>query len=250
MKVWDTCNGQAQMRLLRGTLYRLVEDQEQVATLGYVDTLDEQALLEELLDDTKPPYPTEIPGSLHYLLKTPFRYPPLKWGSRFGSRSEPSIFYGGCSVDVTLAEVAYYRFVFWDSMESAPTNKVLKSQHTMFCVEYRTEKGISLHQPPFDDWQADLTNKTEYAFCQSLGSDMRAAGVQAFEYCSARDVKKRTCVGLFSPEPFTSPAPTQQIKWLCECDGEVIRFKSTTSSEVITFYVADFLMDGRLPIPA
>ena len=106
--VWDACNGAQQIGSLKGTLYRLVESQEQVATLGYVDTLDEQALLEEMLESTKPVYREGL-MTYHYLLSTPFRYPPLKWGSRFGAVHEPSIFYGGSTVDVTLAESAYYR---------------------------------------------------------------------------------------------------------------------------------------------
>jgi hypothetical protein len=46
-------------------LYRLVENQEQVATLGYVDTLEEQAVLEELLETSKPDYPDTYPNTLH-----------------------------------------------------------------------------------------------------------------------------------------------------------------------------------------
>ena len=100
--------------------------QEQIATLGYVDTLAEQALLEQMLDDVKPPYRADTDG-LHYLLKTPFRYPPLKWGSRFGRIHEPGIFYGGCSTEATLAEAAYYRFVFWYSMDGEPVKETIST---------------------------------------------------------------------------------------------------------------------------
>jgi hypothetical protein len=53
----------------------MVESQEQIATRGYVDTLAEQSVLEELLEESKPAYPDKT-TDLHYLLKTPFRYPP------------------------------------------------------------------------------------------------------------------------------------------------------------------------------
>ena len=56
----------------------------------------------------------------HYLLATPFRYPPLPYGSRFGSRFEPSLFYGARSASTALAESAYYRFVFWSGMATPP----------------------------------------------------------------------------------------------------------------------------------
>jgi hypothetical protein len=104
--IWEACHGAGQIRRVGGTLYRLVESQEQVATLGYVDTLEEQALLEAMLDEVKPPYRAGTEG-LHYLLRTPFRYPPLPWGSRFGRVHEPGIFYGARNTDATLAEAAY-----------------------------------------------------------------------------------------------------------------------------------------------
>ena len=54
-----------------------------VSTMALVDTLEEQALLEQLLDDSKPSVPLECRG-LHYLLFTPFRYgAPYPHGSRF-----------------------------------------------------------------------------------------------------------------------------------------------------------------------
>ena len=84
LMIWTTCQGQNHIGQLSGSLYRLVESQEQVATMGYVDTLYEQVLLEELLESVKPPYPDGLQG-YHYLLTTPFRYPPLLMGVAFWS---------------------------------------------------------------------------------------------------------------------------------------------------------------------
>jgi hypothetical protein len=42
------------------------------------------------------------------LLTTPFRYPPLRHGSRFGSRQYRGIFYGSRSRSGCLVEGAYY----------------------------------------------------------------------------------------------------------------------------------------------
>ncbi|OJT00371.1 hypothetical protein BEE62_09960, partial [Marinobacter nauticus] len=65
---------------LQGQLFRVVESQEDIATTRIVDNMQEQARLEQLLDASKPPIPEQA-GKLHYLLATPFRYPPLKYGS-------------------------------------------------------------------------------------------------------------------------------------------------------------------------
>ncbi len=78
---------------IQGTLFRVVESQEQVATTRLVDDLTELALLEDMLEASKPP---RLPGTetLHYLLATPFRYPPLPHGSRFSIVHKPSLYYG------------------------------------------------------------------------------------------------------------------------------------------------------------
>ena len=54
MDIWQACAGVEQIIPLRGRLVRLVENQGQVATLQLVDTLEEQALLEQLLESSKP----------------------------------------------------------------------------------------------------------------------------------------------------------------------------------------------------
>jgi hypothetical protein len=72
-------------------IFRIVESQEEIATTNIVANLDEQNVLEQLLETSKPGAIGTVP---HYLLSTPFRYPPLKHGSRFGTLFENSLFYG------------------------------------------------------------------------------------------------------------------------------------------------------------
>jgi hypothetical protein len=81
---------------LAGTVQRLVQ-QQGIDSLGpLVDDLDQLARLEALVEANKPPPPAALqPDRLcHLLLITPFRYPPLRHGSRFGSRHERGKFYG------------------------------------------------------------------------------------------------------------------------------------------------------------
>jgi len=247
--IWQVCEGEQHISELAGTLYRLVESQEQVATLGYVDTLEEQALLEELLEQVKPPYPHGM-ETYHYLLKTPFRYPPLKWGSRFGRVHEPGIFYGGSTAHVTLAESAYYRFVFWHSMDAVPPKDSIRSAHTLFSVKYKTARGVALQQPPFDQHQSSITDPQHYTATQQLGSAMRDAGVVAFQYPSARDAEHGLCVGLFSPKAFTQKRPTHLNPWLCEITATEVAFKQLGQSQVNRFGLECFLKGGKLPLPA
>lgn len=243
-------------------LYRLVESQEQIATRQLVDTLEEQALLEEMLDAVKPPYPENM-AHLHYLLKSPFRYPPLKWGSRFGRTFEPSIFYGGCSVDVTLVESAYYRFIFWYSMQAPPPKPIMRSVHTLFSVDYKTEKGVQLQSAPFDQYHDVLRHPSNYSVAQALGTMMRSQHVEVFEYCSARttqnqeqsqdkklNLRQGICVGLFTADSFCTNQPKERQQWFCDMSADEIIFKAVESSELIRFPLAQFILDGVLPMPA
>lgn len=249
MNVWETCNGPQHIRPLSGTLCRLVESQEQIATLHYVETLEEQAVLEELLEQSKPPFPANAQG-LHYLLQTPFRYPPLPWGSRFGRTHEPSLLYGGLGLMPTLAESAYYRLLFWHSMPPHSTKTSIDSAHSLFSVRYRTDQGLQLHRPPFSSHEAQLAHPSDYSVSQALGSAMRHTGVMAFEYTSARDIKKGHCVGLFSPTALSQKKPSTVSPWLCETRASQIIFKPLSDNTVYRFAGDQFLIDGQLPRPA
>ena len=147
--IWTACHGERFIQAIAGRLYRLVESQEQIATMGYVDTLEEQAILENLLEEAKPSYPDGIDTQYDYLLTTPFRYPPLQYGSRFGRVYEPSLFYAGCQVETTLAESAFYRFVFISSITGVEEGNKMRTEHTLFCVDYQTQRGIQLQSAPF-----------------------------------------------------------------------------------------------------
>jgi hypothetical protein len=252
--IWQACNGEQAIQPMRGQLYRLVESQQQVATMSVVDTLEEQALLEELLDDAKPAYPEDL-SDYRYLLKTPFRYPPLQWGSRFGRTSERGIFYAARNAQTTLAECAYYRLVFWHSMQTPDANTKrhrhsIRTEHTMFCVDYNTDFGVALHSAPFDQHSAALTHPSAYTATQQLGTAMREANVQAFEYTSARDPDSGHCAGLFSTAPFVQKKPVEWQQWYCEVTADRVSYKPMGETTVTHFEQSLFLVDDELPIPA
>lgn len=249
MNLWSECSGHQHIGVISGTLYRIVESQEHTATLQFVDSLEEQALLEEMLEDIKPVCPADC-ETYHYLLKTPFRYPPLPWGSRFGREHETSIFYGGKSPETILAEAAFYRFIFWDSMDGEPPKPKIHTEHTLFSVGYHSFRGIKLQNTPFNSYRFELTHPANYNDCQQLGSAMREADVQAFEYTSARDSAGGICVGLFSPEPFIQKKPKEKNQWLCELSVDEVVFKQIDSTEIKTYPIVDFYYQGNLPLPA
>ena len=246
--IWTRCAGDSELRALRLSPWRVVESQHQVSTRKLVDSADEQELLEQLIDGAKPPDQTG--GRLHYLLFTPFRYPPLQHGSRFGRRHGRGIWYGSLERRTAFAEVAYYRLVFLEGTRAELGT--VTTPLTAFRATLRTARGIALDAPPFDAFRREIASPTRYDEAQALGDVMRAAGVEAFRYPSARDVARGVNVGAFAPAVFGRTKPTSLESWHCAASREhvdVVR-ADFFRRETFAFARAQFLTDGALPSPA
>lgn len=251
-ELWRACEPHLKFVRLKLGFFRVVESQEQVATNSLVDDLQEQGVLEQMLEQTKPQL---RPGTekLHYLLSTPFRYPPLAHGSRFGAFTDPGLFYGALKMRTVFAETAYYRLVFWYGMSTPPRYK-LTTQHTVFFVSCHTEKGLRLEKPPCDQFEKSLRNPADYSATQALGSAMREAGTQAFTYTSARDMEAGLNIALFTPEALSSRKPINQQNWLCDTIGDSVSFSGPLAASgdehFYQFSKDQFLVNGKLPTPA
>lgn len=190
------------------SLWRAVEAQHQVSTNVLVDTLAEQALLEELLEESKPAAP-----SLHWLLSTPFRYPPLAGGSRFRGPADPGVWYGADAVRTACAEVGYWR---WRFLRASPALQRLPARaHTLFRVAV-SAPGLDLREPPFAAERARYTAADDYTATQAVARRARAAGVALLRYESVRDPEHGPAAVLFTPAAFAEPAPAELQTWLLE----------------------------------
>lgn len=229
-----------------GTLSRLVEHQQQKVTLPLTDNLAEHDVLERLLEESKPS-PAPALGRFDYLLATPWRYPPLPWGSRFGSRFEPGIFYGSLSADALFAEAAYYRLLFLEGMETPFADRVI-SQFTVFDANFRSERGHDLSRPPFAQHEAALRHPADYAACQALGSELRARDIEAVTYLSARSPERLFNVALVSPKALRSRRHRNPRHGLCETRYDEVSF--SLRGELYRLPREQFLYEGTLPRPA
>jgi hypothetical protein len=106
---------------------------------------DEQNLLEFLLEGSKPAQPAATQG-LDYLLATPFRYNPLRGGSRFRAVTDPGVFYGAESVRTASAELGYWRWRFLK--DAVGLNKLQPVAHTAFSADIKTQV-IDVRLSPF-----------------------------------------------------------------------------------------------------
>jgi hypothetical protein len=190
-------------------LWRAVEAQHRVSTLRLVDTLREQAQLEQLLEGSKPALPVAA-ASLHYLLATPFRYPSHHpGGSRFRAATDAGVFYGADERRTACAELGYWR---WRFLCDSPALRTLTSlPHTLFQSEVAATT-IDLTRTPFERDAALWTSSRDYSACQQMGALGREAKVQAIRYQSVRDPEGALCTAVLTPAVFTT-APMVEQTW-------------------------------------
>ena len=186
--------------------WRAVEAQHRVSTIRLVDSLEEQAELERLLDDSKPAQPDTPPG-LHWLLATPFRYPPLPQGSRFRGPAEPGVFYGADERRTACAELGYWR---WRFLQDSPALVALQALSQTLFIASIDALAVDLREPPFSGDAAAWQHPLDYGPCQAFARVARAAGIAAIRYLSVRDPQAGGCVAVLVPQAFVAADLAEQ----------------------------------------
>jgi hypothetical protein len=233
-------------RPLAGICWRLVEAQHHVSTLKLVDSVDEQELLEDLIEATKPPVPPEC-RDLHYLLSTPFRYGAVhKTGSRFRRAGlTEGVFYASEQPETAAAEMAFYRLLFFAETPHTPwpTNP---AEYTAFSTEYATKKAIDVSRGKYRVAEALWTHPSDYTHCQAFAETARAAKIEIIRYSSARDTGGGMNLALLTCRVFTKPHPLDKQTWhirLSEAGAQAI---CEAPKFGITFDRKSFAADQRI----
>jgi hypothetical protein len=252
LDLWAKNRGPTHIISFAETAWRIVEAQHIFSTRKLVDSVMEQEILEDLIEAVKPPLLSKEFMGLHPLLYTPFRYPPLQYGSRFGKQTERSLWYGSLQLHTAMTEKAFYQFNFLQA--SKASFGIVEMMLTAFSTQIKTERGIKLTQLPFAKYTQKISSPNHYQASQSLGSAMRANKIEAFCYTSARDPEQGTNLALFSPKAFQSKKPNAASfqTWHCTCNSHAIEFSRTSAlhNETKIFSLDSFLVDGKLPLPA
>ena len=190
--MWTPAALSSEARPYGGDLWRVVEAQHRAATMRIVDTLEEQAVLEALIEEAKPPLPPAAEG-LHYLLAAPFRYRPYPAGSRFRRAGlTPGVFYASETVETALAELAFRRLLFLAKSPemAAPARPV---EHTAFRIACRAERALDLTAPPLDRDRAAWEHVSDYPPCQDLPRRRARPSRRAALPLGARPRRPRQC---------------------------------------------------------
>jgi hypothetical protein len=177
-----------------------------------VDTLDEQALLERLIEETKPPVPPEC-RHLHYLLSTPFRYrSAYPHGSRFRRAGmTPGVYYASRKPGTAIAEATFHRLLFFAESPATPW-PANAAEFTAFSVHY-SGAGVDLTAAPLARDAATWMHLTDYEPCQALADAVRAAGLAVIRYKSVRDPGAGMNVALIACKAFSQDEPAERQTW-------------------------------------
>ena len=212
---WTPRAVETEARRASARLWRAIEAQHIASTRRLVDDLEEQRALEEILDATKPAVPASA-KHLHYLLYTPFRYPPAA-GTRFRAADDPGVFYGSDTVRTACAELGYWRWRFL--RDSSGLTSLGPAQQTLFQVGVRT-LAIDLEKSPFARDARRWQHPSDYTATQALGKIARTAGIGVIRYRSVRDPTSGRCSAVLRPDAFSSRAPVAPTQnWLLTVTG-------------------------------
>jgi hypothetical protein len=212
-------------------LWRAVEAQHQVSTTLLVDTLEEQALLERLLEESKPRLQTDA-GGLHWLLFTPFRYPPLPGGSRFRGPEDPGVFYGAEEIRTACSELGYWRWRFLS--DSPRLDRIDARPQTVFLSALKGQ-AVDLREPPLVAQRAQWTAPDNYLPCQQFARDARAADIALIRYESVRDPERGGCAAVLHSGAFAQKMPLETQTWLLTVTSKRVVWRKDSVMEDAAF---------------
>jgi hypothetical protein len=221
-------------------LWRVVEAQHTASTMRLADSLEEQAALELILEESKPALPPVV-AKLHYLLATPFRYRPHQ-GSRFRAAFDAGVWYGAEALRTALAEKSYWRVRFL--LDSPGTPDLKPVPHTAFRAAVRTAKALDLQRAPLARERSSWAARTSYSATQALAVAARAAGVAVIRYESVRDPQHAACAAVLNPAAFGRGKPRSQESWFIAASRERVRCAKDERGGASWEFSAAQLVDG------
>ncbi len=229
----------------RTRVWRVVETQEIAATKAITASAADQSRLESILDASKPTVPDDCSG-LSYLLFTPFRYPPLDYGSRFGSALERGIFYASTDPECAFAETAVYLWLFQAGPLEVGPLETIRDHRTLFSIVVTSTRVINLTNSEYTCWKDILCDPADWSASQQFGSQAREVDTDYILYTSAR-MAKGINTAVFNPSVFADSGPQDQQHWQLVLNDNTCWFGKR--GESIEFFREDFEKCGRIPHP-
>lgn len=209
------------------------------------DTLAEQAILESLIEETKPPIPEEC-RHLDFLLFTPFRYSASNpHGSRFRRpNAARGVFYCATHPETAIAETAFYRTLFYAESPATPW-PANAAEFTAFAVEVSTSGAVDVTIGALAS-DPGIYHINNYTISQQFADDVRTAGLDVIKYRSVRDPEHRDNVALLVCHVFANPAPVGRQSWRLHLDANGARAMCESPHLALSFARDAFAADPRM----
>lgn len=229
-----------------GTCWRLVEAQHRVSTLKLTDTLAEQELLEDLIEETKPAIPQEC-RHLDFLLATPFRYgAPYPAGSRFRRAGRTfGVYYASETPATAVAEMSFYRLLFYAESPATPWPSDA-AEYIAFSAAIATAGLLDLTRAPLSEDRALWVELLDYSHCQAFADAARSAGADVIRYQSVRDPDKGANLAILMCRAFSKPAPVDRQTWRIRLSPSGVQALCEFPRQAVEFPRKAFAADPRI----
>lgn len=246
--IWTRVALSSEFRPFEGLCWRLVEAQHRISTLKLTDSLAEQFILEELIEDTKPAIPLEC-RHLDFLLATPFRYGAIyPNGSRFrrGGRTF-GVYYAAESPSSAVAEMAFYRLLFFAESPDTPWPSDA-AEYTAFAADIATNRLLDLTREPLSADASIWTDPIDYEGCQAFADAARKVEADIIRYQSVRDPAKGGNLAILMCRAFASPAPVHRQTWRMRLSASGVQALCEFPRQALEFSHGVFAADPRLAV--
>ncbi|MEN6472910.1 MAG: RES family NAD+ phosphorylase [Syntrophaceae bacterium] len=223
---WTPAEVSSNAQAFSGKIWRMVESQYATSTLQLVDTREEHEILEDILEENKPPIPANARG-LDYLLFSPFRYgATASFGTRFRAVGDPGVFYGGETTCTLASEVGYWRWKFLQ--DSAGLKRLSPSLFTAFRVTL-DHRAVDLRDKPFSRDAVHWEHPSDYSATQEFARTVRKSDAGIIIYKSVRCPIASFCAAILTPQAFSKKKPDNVTQsWVLVIADEVIWNRSNS----------------------
>lgn len=217
--------------------WRGVESQYMAASMQLVDSFAEQDVLEQLLEQSKPP---AIPSALtkHYLLLSPFRYFP-QHDTRFRPKGCHGLWYGSSSLEGACSEIAYWRQRFiLDSTGLCQQRQPLVNHYTLYQANVQGQ-AVDLMSKPWLKFAHLWKDPVDYRATQELAALAIQAGVQWIRYESVRAPTKSRLAAVLTPDALSATARAiekSKQEWICSATRDTVLMRRQGGAEQFEFH--------------
>lgn len=244
--IWTRVALSSEFRSYDGACWRLVEAQHRISTLKLTDTLAEQGLLENLIEETKPVIPPEC-RHLDFLLATPFRYgAAYPVGSRFRRAGRtPGVYYAAETPETAVAEMAFYRLLFYAESPATPWPSDA-AEYTAFSAAIATTRMLDLTTEPLWEDSVLWLDLLDYSPCQAFADAARSTDADMIRYMSVRDPGQGSNMAILMCRAFSRSAPVDRQTWRIRLSSSGVQALCEFPRQAIEFPREAFVADPRV----